>query len=173
MTARYNPSSTPQWTFTYNDYDTLMGECLAGPSTSDDKCLSFGVNGQPLRGSVDPSTGTITVTVPATFASGKPLLRALAGGQGDGQRPHLVPAATGSRFYDASTFSFGDASASDTEPGTPQTYLYTLDNTPSMDFLSPLTRAGSCGGAGHQPRARHSGRCGRSAPRVVSLPWPG
>ncbi len=26
---------------------------------------------------------------------------------------------------------------------------------------------------GHQPRARHSARWGRSAPRVVSLPWPG
>ena len=25
----------------------------------------------------------------------------------------------------------------------------------------------------HQPRARHSARCGRSRPRVVSLPWPG
>ena len=25
----------------------------------------------------------------------------------------------------------------------------------------------------HQPRARHSGRWGRSAPRVESLPWPG
>ena len=25
----------------------------------------------------------------------------------------------------------------------------------------------------HQPRARHSGRCGRSAPSVVSSPWPG
>jgi hypothetical protein len=27
--------------------------------------------------------------------------------------------------------------------------------------------------AGHQPRSRHSGRLGRSAPRVESLPWPG
>jgi len=26
---------------------------------------------------------------------------------------------------------------------------------------------------GHQPRSRHSATCGRSAPRVVSLPWPG
>ena len=25
----------------------------------------------------------------------------------------------------------------------------------------------------HQPRSRHSARCGRSAPRVESLPWPG
>jgi hypothetical protein len=27
--------------------------------------------------------------------------------------------------------------------------------------------------AGHQPRSRHSPRCGRSVPSVVSLPWPG
>src|SRR3954471_10289445 len=26
---------------------------------------------------------------------------------------------------------------------------------------------------GYQPRSRHSARCGRSAPMVVSLPWPG
>lgn len=26
---------------------------------------------------------------------------------------------------------------------------------------------------GYQPRARHSGRAGRSAPSVVSAPWPG
>jgi hypothetical protein len=26
---------------------------------------------------------------------------------------------------------------------------------------------------GYQPRPRHSARCGRSAPSVVSLPWPG
>ncbi len=29
------------------------------------------------------------------------------------------------------------------------------------------------GRATHQPRSRHSVRCGRSAPRVVSPPWPG
>jgi hypothetical protein len=28
-------------------------------------------------------------------------------------------------------------------------------------------------GACYQPRARHSPRCGRSVPRVVSAPWPG
>lgn len=27
--------------------------------------------------------------------------------------------------------------------------------------------------APYQPRSRHSVRCGRSAPRVVSSPWPG
>ncbi|BCJ35060.1 hypothetical protein Athai_25630 [Actinocatenispora thailandica] len=28
-------------------------------------------------------------------------------------------------------------------------------------------------GARYQPRRRHSARCGRSAPSVVSSPWPG
>ena len=31
----------------------------------------------------------------------------------------------------------------------------------------------SRGGGSHQPRARHSPRCGRSVPSVVSWPWPG
>ncbi|MGI8615134.1 MAG: hypothetical protein ACR2KL_14550, partial [Nocardioidaceae bacterium] len=138
VTARYNPSSTPQWTFKYNDYDTLAaGECIAPPSTGDDKCLAFGTKGQPLKGSVNSATGVITMTVPAKFSGGGRLLTALAGGEGDQQRPHLVQAVSGSRFYDASAFSFGDASLSDTAPGTPQTYLYTLDNTPAMDFRKP------------------------------------
>ncbi|SNR29393.1 DUF6640 family protein [Blastococcus mobilis] len=34
---------------------------------------------------------------------------------------------------------------------------------PLWDAVAPL----------HQPRARHSLRCGRSTPRVLSLPWPG
>ncbi|MGI8682507.1 MAG: hypothetical protein ACR2JO_10360 [Mycobacteriales bacterium] len=137
VTARYNPSSTPQWTYKYNDYDTLMSECNAAPTTSDDKCLAFGARGTSLKGSVNPTTGVITMTVPAKFANGGRLLTALAGGQGDQQRPHLVQAVTGSRFYDASAFSFGDASLSDTVPGTPQSYLYPLDNTPAMDFKLP------------------------------------
>ena len=112
VTARYNPSSTPQWTFKYNDYDTLSGECLAAPSTGDDKCLAFGTKGQPLKGSVNRTTGVITMTVPAKFSGGRRLLVALSGSEGPNQRPSLVQAVSGSRFYDASAFSFGDASAS-------------------------------------------------------------
>ncbi len=137
VTARYNPTSTTKWTFKYNDYDTLVGECIAAPSTGDDKCLSFGAVGKAIKGSVNQATGVITMTVPAKFSSGLRLLTALSGGEGDQQRPHLVQAVSGSRFYDASAFSFGDASTSDTVAGTPQTYLYPLDNTPAMDFLLP------------------------------------
>ena len=136
VTARYNPSSTPQWTFKYTDYDTLMAECNAAPSSSSDKCLAFGVKGTPLQGSTNATTGTITMSVPPSFRSG-PLLTALAGGQGPDQRPHLIQATSGSRFYDASAFTFADPSLADTVPGTPQTYLYPLDNTPAMDFQMP------------------------------------
>jgi len=80
VTARYNPSSTPQWTFKYNDYDTLMAECNAAPSASSDKCLAFGVKGTTLQGSTDVAGGTITMRVPPSCRRG-PLLTALAGGQ--------------------------------------------------------------------------------------------
>lgn len=63
--------------------------------------------------------GTITMTVPAKFGGGGQLLVALEGGQGDQQRPHLVAATSGSRFYDAAAFSFGDPSASDTRARVP------------------------------------------------------
>jgi hypothetical protein len=33
--------------------------------------------------------------------------------------------------------------------------------------------SGTPSGVGHQPRSRHSPRCGRSTPSVESLPWPG
>ncbi|MDQ6875894.1 MAG: glycoside hydrolase [Actinomycetota bacterium] len=136
VTARYNPSSTPQWTFKYNDYDTLLAECSAPPSSSSDKCLAFGARGTTLQGSTNVGSGTITMSVPPSFTRG-PLLTALAGGQGPNQRPHLIQATSGSRFYDASAFTFGDASLADTVVGTPQTYLYPLDNTPAMDFQMP------------------------------------
>ncbi|MGI8696064.1 MAG: hypothetical protein ACR2JQ_05375 [Mycobacteriales bacterium] len=135
VVARYSP--TNGWSFKYNDYDTLLTECNAAPTTSNDKCLAYGVAGTPLRGSVDPATGTITMSVPATFASGRPLLVALAGGQGPGQRPHQVQAVAGSRFYDASAFSFGDTQDTNGVVKEIQSYLYPLDNTPAMDFLLP------------------------------------
>lgn len=136
VVARYNPSSTPKWTFKYNDYDTLLQECYAPPATGGDKCLSFGVNGAPLKGSVNQSTGVINIQVPTVTGTGRTRLFALQTQSGDQQR-RIVQATTGSRFYDASVFSFGDLSASDTVPGSPQSYLYPLDNTPAADFTLP------------------------------------
>ncbi len=135
VTARY--SAQNGWTFKYNDYDTLQGECFAAPTGGDDKCLAFGVKGAALQGKADPATGTITISVPASFAGGRPLLTALQGGTGNGQRPHPVQAVSGSRFYDASVFTLADPAVDDLAPGTPQSYLYPLDNTPAMDFLLP------------------------------------
>jgi hypothetical protein len=135
VVARYSPSNG--WSFKYNDYDTLNTECLALPSTSSDKCLAFGVRGTTLRGSVNAGTGTITMSVPPRFPGGRSLLVALAGGQGPGQRPHLVQATSGARFYDASAFTFGDTQDTDGLVTETQTYLYPLDNTPAMDFRMP------------------------------------
>ena len=44
--------------------------------------------------------------------------------------------------------------------------------------IRPLTQGDAPPGSApgrwrYQPRSRHSARCGRSAPSVVSLPWPG
>ncbi len=146
LVARYQPADpvsgqAPRWTFKYNDYQTLATQCLAVPSTSDDKCLAFGVAGQPgggVLGSVNTSTGTITMKLPRNnTASGNAQLFALSGSQGDKQTPGLVPAVSGSRFYDASAFTLGDTQTKNGDIREVQSYLYPLDNTPAMDFLLP------------------------------------
>ncbi|MGI8681928.1 MAG: hypothetical protein ACR2JO_07340, partial [Mycobacteriales bacterium] len=133
--ARYSPAFG--WQFRYNNYDALMTECFAPPSASNDKCLAFGANDTMTTGSVNTSTGTITINAPRRFPDGRIFLFGLSGGQGDQQRPHQVLATSGTRFYEASAFTFGDVL--DRPPGTKevQTYLYPLDNTPAMDFLLP------------------------------------
>jgi uncharacterized repeat protein (TIGR01451 family) len=77
---------------------------------------------------VRQSTGDITLTVPGS------LLRALSGPTGPGQRPNEVPATAGSRFYDATAFSLGNTVSATQDA---QSFLYPLDNTPSMDFVMP------------------------------------
>ena len=84
---------------------------------------------QPIQGDVNQRSGTIRLSVPRF------LLRALSGGTGPGQRPSEAPAIVGSRFYDGTAFSLGNASAT---PAV-HTFLYPLDNTPSMDFLLPAS----------------------------------
>ncbi len=135
--ARYNPSATKQWTFGYSDYDAMAGECTAAPSTSDDKCLSFGAETTRASGKVVRKRGLITLRVPAVNGKGVTRLMALRHGKGDHLQRNSVRATAGSRFYDASAFSFGDPSTSGSPKGTPQSYLYPLDNTPAMDFLFP------------------------------------
>jgi uncharacterized repeat protein (TIGR01451 family) len=123
--ARWNPAQG--FTFGYNDYTTGSAPCeSSGPATSD-KCILY-PGSTPIQGAVRQSMGEITLTVPAS------LLRALSGPTGPGQRPSEVAATAGSRFYDATAFSLGNT-VSPTQDV--QSFLYPLDNTPSMDFVVP------------------------------------
>lgn len=134
--ARYS-ATTQAWTFKYNNYDALLSDCVAPPSTSGDRCLAFGANGTTTRGTVDAATGTITMTAPRRYPGGRIFLYGLQGGTGDQQRPRQVLATSGTRFYDAAAFTFGDPLDRPTDVKITQSYLYPLDNTPAMDFLLP------------------------------------
>ena len=82
---------------------------------------------KPLAGTVDPATGTITLVVPRSY------LRQLSGSDADG-RPLETAAGAGARFYDGTAFSFANNAGATQQS---QSFLYTLDNTPAMDFLLP------------------------------------
>jgi hypothetical protein len=131
--ARWNGAG---FSFGYNNYTTGVTPCApAGPgSSASEKCVLY-PGDQPIEGDVNQTTGTIRLSVP------RYLLRALSGGTGPGQRPSEVPAIVGSRFYDGTAFSLGNASAT---PAV-HTFLYPLDNTPSMDFLLPAPGTGGGG----------------------------
>jgi hypothetical protein len=122
--ARWNAADG--FTFGYNDYTVGNTPCESGPGASE-KCILY-PGGTPLQGSVNQATGTIKLKVPIQ------LLRALSGPTGPGQRPSEVPATVGSRFYDATAFSLGNTISPRQDL---QSFLYPLDNTPSMDFLLP------------------------------------
>src|SRR6266478_7060948 len=53
--------------------------------------------------------------------------------------------------------------------------LLTIMNAPRICVKAVVQRPADdiIRGGGHQPRSRHSPRCGRSVPSVVSLPCPG
>jgi hypothetical protein len=134
-TARWNAAQG--FSFGYNDFTTGVTPCApAGPgSSASEKCILY-PGDQPIQGDVNQSTGTIRLSVP------RYLLRALSGPTGPGQRPTEVGAIVGSRFYDGTAFSLGNASAVQTV----QSFFYPLDNTPSMDFLLPAAGGGGGGG---------------------------
>jgi uncharacterized repeat protein (TIGR01451 family) len=123
--ARWNPAQG--FTFGYNDYTTGSTPCESSGPVTNEKCIVY-PGSTPIQGSVRQSMGEITLTVPAS------LLRALSGPTGPGQRPSEVPATTGSRFYDATAFSLGNTVSATQDT---QSFLYPLDNTPSMDFVVP------------------------------------
>ena len=133
--ARWNAQG---FTFGFNDFTTGVTPCAtAGPgSTASEKCILY-PGDQPIQGDVNQTTGTIRLSVP------RHLLRALSGPTGDGQRPAEVPATAGSRLYDGTAFSLGNPIS---PVQTVQTFLYPLDNTPSMDFLIPSGGGGGGGG---------------------------
>jgi len=128
--ARWNPAQG--FSFGFNDYTTGATPCES-PAGSGEKCLLY-PGDTPLQGDVNQSTGTIRISVP------RHLLRALSGGTGPGQRPNEVPAKAGDRLYDGTAFSLGNTLS---PIQTVQSFLYPLDNTPSMDFLLPSATAGN------------------------------
>jgi hypothetical protein len=122
--ARWNPVTG--FSFGWNDYTLGGSPCVSATAAQGEKCVVYPGN-QPLAGTVDQASGTITLTVPRTY------LRQLSGADADG-RPLEQPASSGARFYDGTAFSFAN-NVSPTQDN--QSFLYTLDNTPAMDFLLP------------------------------------
>jgi hypothetical protein len=122
--ARWSPATG--FTFGWNDYTTGGTPCDSITNAQGEKCVVYPGN-QPLTGSVNQMTGTITLVVPRSY------LRQLSGADAAG-RPLEQPAARGARFYDGTAFSFANNTSATQDQ---QTFLYTLDSTPAMDFLLP------------------------------------
>jgi hypothetical protein len=128
--ARWNLAQG--FTFGYNDYATGSTPCATTGPVTTEKCIVY-PGGTPVQGDANQTTGTIRISVPRF------LLRALGGPTGAGQRPSEVPATVGSRFYDATAFSLGNTVSPLQDV---QSFLYPLDNSPSMDFLLPGGKPG-------------------------------
>ena len=116
-------SQADGWSFGYDDYTTDPGTC--GGTGPGGKCEIY-PGDTSISGSVNQSTGTITLVVPAS------VLHPLGANDAFG-RPTQTTAKAGSRFYDGTAFSFQNASA---DPST-QGWMTQLDNTPAFDFLLP------------------------------------
>jgi hypothetical protein len=146
--ARYTTAGG--FSFGFNDFSTGSATC----GSSGEKCLQY-PGDQAITGKADQRTGTITLQVPGSK------LKALSGPEGPGQRPKEVPAKPGDRLYDGTAFSLADVSPSG---GADQSFLYPLDNAPSMDFLIPGNPSG--GGAAAPPGG---GATGSTKPAQDSL----
>jgi hypothetical protein len=137
--ARY--SAGDGFSFGFNDFQTGSVTC----GSSGEKCLQY-PGDQAITGKADQAAGTITLNVPGSK------LKALSGPQGPGQRPKEVAAKPGDRLYDGTAFSLADVSPGG---GADQSFLYPLDNAPSMDFLVP--GGGNGPGGGPPPATAPSG----------------
>src|SRR3954454_25030247 len=124
VSARWNPVSG--FTFGYNPYATGGTPCAGVTNAQGEKCVVY-PGTQPVTGKVDQAAGTITLTVPAT------VVRQLSGADANG-RPLEQTAVKGSRLYDGTAFSFANTTGATQDT---QSFLYTLDSTPAMDFLLP------------------------------------
>lgn len=131
--ARWNAADG--FTFGFNDFETGSAPCATTGPVTTEKCIVYRGD-QPIQGDVNQVTGTIRLSVPRF------LLRALSGPTGPGQRPAEVPATVLTRFYDGTAFSLGNGIS---PVQTLQSFLYPLDNTPSMDFLLPAGGGGPTG----------------------------
>jgi hypothetical protein len=140
--ARWNPAQG--FTYGYNDYRTGNAPCVSTP-VNEDKCVIY-PGETPIQGAFDQLAGTITLSVP------RYLLHALGPADAFG-RPTQVGATIGSRFYDATAFSLGNASAVQNA----QSFLYPLDNTPAMDFLLAAPGSGGGGGGGSDTGCKVNG----------------
>jgi hypothetical protein len=133
--ARY--SAAGGFSFGFNDFQAGSVTC----GSSSEKCIQY-PGDQAIAGSVDQTAGTLTLSVPGSK------LKALSGSEGPGQRPKEVRAQPGDRLYDGTAFSLSDISPTG---GADQSFLYPLDNAPSMDFLIPPATSSGAPPAGSPP----------------------
>ena len=123
--ARWNPA--PGFTFGCNDYAT-GGDAVR---RRDERA---GREVRRLSGRRSRSRGRSTRWPGRSRSpSRRPSCGSSAGPTRDG-RPLEQPAAKGARFYDGTAFSFANTTGATQDT---QSFLYTLDNTPAMDFLLP------------------------------------
>ena len=127
-TAHWDP--VQGWRFGFDQFTTTQanpgGDVLIWPGKT------------PIKGSIQGDV--ITLSIPRS------LLHGLAGGTGNGQRPHEVGARPGSRLFDATAFTLLGP-APDTAAGQ-GSYMQTIDNAPAFDFLLPGSHGGSAGSTG-------------------------
>jgi hypothetical protein len=124
------------WTFGFDGYTLGAAPCESATTAAgqSEKCQVY-PQATSIQGKADPVTGTITLVVP------KSVLRQLSGSDGAG-RPLESAADSGSRLYDGTAFSLVNTTS---PTQAQQSFLYTLDNTPAMDFLLPNAGAKGAG----------------------------
>ncbi len=120
-TAAWSPAG---WTFGFDDFTTKSAES-GQPDPTAEKIIVWNQT-KTIKGKANQDAGTIVLSVPLEY------LRAQSGPTGAGQVPEEVEATAGSRLFDGTAFTLGN---SFTAAQTVQSYLYPVDNSPSMDFL--------------------------------------